>query len=175
MLKKISTITFLLSICTSIFANTDLCQNLNGTWTGTGNDPTGLINSPFPFTLQLKYINGMVYGYTQQVNSKNYVSFGKTTGDFLFFATCKNSVLSNSYFINNALGTGSTICGVPNAQPFNLTSATTLTNFPISYENAMTGTLFRVNLTKQTTHNPQNSTSLKQAMQISHVNINSCS
>lgn len=170
MLKKLSFVLLSGCISTSLFAAGDLCKSLSGTWIGNGTNQSGLFPSPFPFALQLKYKRGMLYGYTQAVKG-NKVSFGKTTADYLFFANCSNNMVSKIYFVKQ----NKSVCGDPESKTYMLTSKTSLTNFPIFYENAMTNAELHVNLTQQHPGAKMDKTLLKQVMQAASSSIKSCS
>lgn len=112
MLKKVLLITGLLVASEAAFA-ADFCPGLSGIWTGSYEVSGKTYSADFFFDVQ----KGMLYAYTLPgKDSAGYNFSGTDSGNYVLWANCSNSTLSNLYFVNRAKK-----CGGVNAesQPIN--------------------------------------------------------
>lgn len=118
MLKKVILISALAAMTASAFG--DLCTRINSAGMGTQawKGTYTLNEQSYPVRMFLNYQNGMVYGYTMTSADSNGFDFGGSQpGNYLLWANCSNSRLTNLHFVNNA-GT----CGAVynQSQPVNI-------------------------------------------------------
>lgn len=162
----------------AVFADSTppLCTLINGVYSGTYSDPTGLFPAqPFPINMYLTYKNNVIYGFTLPSNDKKGVRYGQKPF-YLIWGNCTNNTVSKLYIVPNRKNT----CGDsgPNAMPLPTDGSLNLTLY---YENTMTSTPLKATLTPSKT-NPDAATLstgkqkelLDQAMKLGKQGIASC-
>lgn len=178
---KLLTCSLILSFSIFIFAEDSsptppLCKLINGTYSGTYVDPTGLFPSiPFPINMYLMYQKNMIYGFTLPSDDQKGARYGQKPFH-LIWGTCSHNTITDLYVIPKRKNT----CGDPAAgpMPLNADGALLLT---LNYENAMTGASLKATLnpSKTPTSTETLSTSkqkelLNRALEVSKNGISTC-
>ncbi len=157
------------SIFMSLYSFADQCTAINGFYSGSYNDPTGLFPSGnFPMNAYLQYQKGMIYGYTLSAQDANGPAYGQAPYA-LIWGNCQNNHISNLYIIKNT----SNPCGDPEPHPISLSYSGNL-NLRLNYENAMINALLQANLSPSTSVPAVNQDLLQAAINLAKQGIQTC-
>lgn len=150
--------------------SSDLCNNIDGFYSGTYVDPTQLFpNKAFALNVFLTHENNMIYGYTLPSNDYNGAKYGQSPYAMIW-ANCQNNQITNLYVIKNSKFP----CGTPARGPFRLSPATPLF-LTINYENAMINASLKATLFPSPVNQTVNQAALMQAQAFARSgNIQTC-
>jgi len=150
--KFLFLIFFNLNILNSPAFSEDLCQNIDGVYSGFYQDPEHLFPlGSYPISLTLRYNNGGLLGYSNPAKDETAARIGSR--EFILFSDCKDSKISDLYFYPQGAQ-----CADPEISELKdaLVKQGKSLTLVLPYENAMIGTDLIAHLTRIHTPQPLN-------------------